>query len=301
VRKFFEQYDDPNKWYMAGVGRDDAASGIIGGTLDQVEASTARSRVDWMLGTLDGFLGDAWIGRDVPVDVIGFSRGAAMARDFVNRVSTLIDDGHFRARGICVDLRFLGLWDTVAQFGLLGLANERWQLAIPSAVRATYHAVALNEHRSLFPLESALGGSAWVVERGFIGDHADVGGGNAEGDLSDVSLVWMTAMARSTGLPMRELHPRDRHVSDPRLHDRNYAGLGDRTVLRRDASGRVLERSAQRRTSVPGLSWRDSAAFLVPRPRRGIDAKGQPSIVGEVDMNAYAAWLRTSYGIELPD
>jgi RHS repeat-associated protein len=301
VRKFFEQYDDPNKWYMAGVGRDDATSGIIGGALDQVEASTARSRVDWMLGTLDGFLGDAWIGRDVPVDVIGFSRGAAMARDFVNRVSTLIDDGHFRARGICVDLRFLGLWDTVAQFGLLGLANERWQLAIPSAVRATYHAVALNEHRSLFPLESALGGSAWVVERGFIGDHADVGGGNAEGDLSDVSLVWMTAMARSTGLPMRELHPRDRHVSDPRLHDRNYAGLGDRTVLRRDASGRVLERSAQRRTSVPGLSWRDSAAFLVPRPRRGIDAKGQPSIVGEVDMNAYAAWLRTSYGIELPD
>ncbi|MBK9116968.1 MAG: DUF2235 domain-containing protein [Betaproteobacteria bacterium] len=301
VRKFFEQYDDPNKWYMAGVGRDDPASGIVGGALDQVEASTARARVDWMLGTLDGFLGDAWIGQNVPVDVIGFSRGAAMARDFVNRVSTLIDDGHFRARGICVDLRFLGLWDTVAQFGLLGLANERWQLAIPSTVRATYHAVALNEHRSLFPLESALGDSAWVVERGFIGDHADVGGGNAEGDLSDVSLVWMTEMARSMGLPMRELHPRDRIVSDPRLHDRNYTGLGDRSVLRRDASGRVVDRAAQRRASGPGLSWRDTAAFLVPGPRRGIDARGQPSIVGAVDMNAYAAWLRASYGIEIPD
>ena len=100
---------------------------------------------------------------------------------------------------------------------------------------------------------------------------------------------------------MRELHPRDRIVGDPRLHDRNYTGLGDRAVLRRDANGQVIERSAQRRTSVAGLSWRDSAAFLVPRPRRGIDARGQPSIVGEVDMTAYAAWLRRSYGIELPD
>ncbi|RPH62601.1 MAG: hypothetical protein EHM83_11345 [Burkholderiales bacterium] len=299
VRKFFEQYDDPGKWYMAGVGRTDDASGIEGGVLDLVDAGTARERVDWMLGALDGFLGDAWIGQSVPVDVIGFSRGAAMARDFVNRVSTLIDDRHFWVRGICVDLRFLGLWDTVAQFGVAGSGNGAWQLAIPSSVRATFHAVALNEHRSLFPLESALGGGGWVVERGFVGSHADVGGGNAEGDLSDVALVWMARMAQALGLPMRALHPRDRIVTDPRVHDRNYSGLGDREVVRRDADGRIVQRTPQRLAPMPGMSWRDTAAFLIPYPRRGIDGTGQPSIVGEVDMAAYAAWLKASTGIEV--
>ncbi|ODS94308.1 MAG: hypothetical protein ABS56_18035 [Lautropia sp. SCN 69-89] len=252
-----------------------------------------------MLGTLDGFLGDAWIGKSVPVDVIGFSRGAAMARDFVNRVATLVDDRHYWARGICVDLRFLGLWDTVAQFGLLGASNERWQLGIPSAVRATFHAVALNEHRALFPLESALGGNAFVVERGFIGDHSDVGGGNAEGDLSDISLVWMTQMARSMGVPVSELQLADRYVTDPRIHGRNYSGMGDRYVYRRDASGRIVGRTTQRRATIGGMSWRDTAAFLVPYARRGIDGRGQPSIVGMVDMRAYAAWLKVSYGIEI--
>jgi len=299
VRKLFEQYDDPHKWYMAGVGRDDAGSGIEGAATDFIDAGSARARVDWMLGTLDGFLGDAWIGKSVPVDVIGFSRGAAMARDFVNRVATLIDDRHYWARGICVDLRFLGLWDTVAQFGLLGASNERWQLGIPSAVRATFHAVALNEHRALFPLESALGGSAFVVERGFIGDHSDVGGGNAEGDLSDVSLAWMTQMARSMGVPVSELQLADRYVTDSRVHGRNYSGIGDRYVYRRDASGRIVARTTQRRATIGGMSWRDTAAFLVPYARRGIDGRGQPSIVGTVDMRAYAAWLKVSYGIEI--
>lgn len=299
VRKFFEQYEDPHKWYMAGVGRDDADSGIEGSALDFIDAGSARARIDWMLGTLDGFLGDAWIGKSVPVDVIGFSRGAAMARDFVNRVATLVDDRHYWARGICVDLRFLGLWDTVAQFGLLGASNERWQLGIPSAVRATFHAVALNEHRALFPLESALGGNAFVVERGFIGDHSDVGGGNAEGDLSDISLVWMTQMARSMGVPVSELQLADRYVTDPRIHGRNYSGMGDRYVYRRDASGRIVGRTTQRRAAIGGMSWRDTAAFLVPYARRGIDGRGQPSIVGMVDMRAYAAWLKVSYGIEI--
>lgn len=175
----------------------------------------------------------------------------------------------------------------------------RWQLAIPSAVRAAFHAVALNERRALFPLESALGGGGFVVERGFIGDHSDVGGGNAEGDLSDISLAWMTQMARSMGVPVRELQYADRYVADPRIHARNYSGMGDRYVYRRDARGRIAARTTQRAGAIGGMSWRDTAAFLVPYTRRGIDGRGQPSIVGRVDMRAYAAWLKASYGIEI--
>lgn len=299
VRKFFDASDDPDKWYMAGVGRDDYPSGIEATSLDWAEARTARERVDWMVNTLDGFLDDAWIGRVAPVDVVGFSRGAAMARDFVNRVSTLVDADHFRSRGICVDLRFLGLWDTVAQFGWLGLANERWQLSIPSAVRATFHAVAVNEHRTLFPLESALGSPAWVVERGFVGSHADVGGGNAEGDLSDVALAWMTRMAQSLGVPVRAPAGRDAIVSDPRVHDRDYFAKTDRSVYRRDAGGAVVQRSSQRAAIVPGLDWNESLAFLVPFGARQRDANGAPSLVGRVDMQAYGAWLASAYGIDV--
>jgi len=299
VRKFFEASDDPDKWYMAGVGRDDYPSGITATALDWAEAHTARERVDWMVSTLDGFLGEAWIGRVAPVDVIGFSRGAAMARDFVNRVSSLIDSDHFRERGVCVDLRFLGLWDTVAQFGFLGLANQRWELSIPSAVRATFHAVASNEHRALFPLESALGGPAWVVERGFVGSHADVGGGNAEGDLSDVTLVWMTRMAQSLGVPVRDPSPAHAIVTDPRVHGRDYIAGTDRSVYRRDAAGRALQQTAQRAAVVPGLNWKESLAFLVPYPQRQRDADGWPSLVGRVDMDAYGAWLKDAYGIEM--
>ncbi len=299
VRKFFEASDDPDRWYMAGVGRDDYPSGITATALDWAEARTARERVDWMVSTLDGFLGEAWIGRIAPVDVIGFSRGAAMARDFVNRVSSLIDADHFRERGVCVDLRFLGLWDTVAQFGFLGLANQRWELSIPSAVRATFHAVALNEHRALFPLESALGGAAWVVERGFVGSHADVGGGNAEGDLSDVTLVWMTRMAQSLGVRVRDPSPAQQVVADPRVHGRDYIAGTDRSVYRRDAAGRTVQQTAQRVAVVPGLDWKESLAFLVPYRQRRRDADGWPSLVGRVDMDAYGAWLKDAYGIEM--
>jgi len=299
VRKFFEASDDPDKWYMAGVGRDDESSGIAATPLDWAEARTARERVDWMIGTLDRFLDDAWIGRIAPVDVIGFSRGAAMARDFVSRVSAMIDAGHFRSRGICLDLRFLGLWDTVAQFGVLGRENARWQLAIPSAVRATYHAVALNEQRTLFPLESARGSSAWVVERGFVGSHADIGGGNAEGDLSDVTLVWMTRMAQSLGVAVRDPSAAHAVVTEPLVHGRDYVGSTDRGVYRRDSAGSVTLLSRQREAVVPGLDWRQSGAFLVRFPRRRRDADGWPSLVGRVDMEAYGAWLRDAYGIEV--
>ncbi|MBN9462595.1 MAG: DUF2235 domain-containing protein [Burkholderiales bacterium] len=299
VRKFFEQYDDPYKWYTAGVGSPDAASGVPGSTRDLLDANSARARVDWMLGTLDHFLDASWAGKTVPIDVVGFSRGAAMARDFVNRISDLIDSNYYSSRGICVDLRFLGLWDTVAQFGPLGRDNSSWKLAIPSAVRATFHAVALNEHRPFFPLESALGGGSWVVERGFIGDHSDIGGGNSEGDLSDVTLAWMVKMAQAMGLPVRDLPQESQRVASPLLHDRNYVGAGDRKVNRRDDSGRIAQQTTQRGASYPGMSWSDTRAYIETYLRRLLDAPGLPSIVGAVDMKAYAAWLKSVYGLEI--
>lgn len=299
VRKFFEASDDPDKWYMAGVGRDDEASGIRATPLDWATGATARPRVDWMLARLDEALDASWIGRVAPIDVIGFSRGAAMARDFVNRVSRMIDDGVYFGRGICVDLRFLGLWDTVAQFGVLGSENHRWQLSIPSAVRSTWHAVALNEHRSFFPLESALGPSTWIIERGFIGSHADVGGGNAKGDLSDVALVWMIRAAQSMGLPLPDPAPGLMVVTDAWLHDRDFLLADDRLVRERDEKGLLRRQNWQRNAPIDGLDWKEAqtmiSRFLLNRP----DTSGAPILAGRVDMQAYGEWLARVYGIEV--
>jgi len=296
VRKFFDQYRDGQAWYMTGVGLDDSGSGIRTNVLDALNANTARARVDYMLGALNSWLGDDRIGQTINIDVVGFSRGAAMARDFVNRVAALDAERYWWARGFCVNLRFLGLWDTVAQFGQNGSQNHRWQLGIPSAVGAAYHAVALNEHRSLFPLEGATG--AAVIERGFIGSHADVGGGNAEGDLSNVSLVWMVRMAEQAGVRMNPLPDRYLRVESPLLHDRNDA-LGDRRVVVRDATGAIVSRTRQRQAAIGGMTQADSRPFIIVSPRPELDAYGRPSIAGSVDMEAYSAWLASEYGIRV--
>jgi RHS repeat-associated protein len=296
VRKFFELYNG-ERWYMTGVGLDDPDSGIRTNLRDAIDANTARVRVDYMLGRLLAQLEGARPGEIIDIDVVGYSRGAAMARDFVNRVADLDARPDLRLRGVCLNLRFLGLWETVAQFGLNGSENARWRLGIPSAVGAAYHAVALNEHRSLVPLESAHG--ATVIQRGFIGDHADVGGGNREGDLSDIALAWMAAMAAGRGVDLAPLPERYRIVDSPLVHDRNYDRIGDRRIDVRDETGRVIARSRQRDASLEGMRWSQSRVFIGPGAGGWRERLRRPGVSGRVDIEAYAAWLADQYGIRI--
>jgi hypothetical protein len=197
-------------------------------------------------------------------------------------------------------LRFLGLWDTVAQFGLNGALDLAWRLAIPQRVAYAAHAVALNEHRILFPVESIAGSPLGGVriERGFIGAHADVGGSYAEGDLSDVALGWMHAQARTAGVRMRELPGEYRRVTSPLLHDSNTSGLGDREFRHRSAWGLVASSQWQRLARVDGLQWRDTAQWITRYPQPRPDAYGERTLVGEVDIAAYTAWLRMHDGLD---
>ncbi|HQN12047.1 MAG TPA: DUF2235 domain-containing protein [Quisquiliibacterium sp.] len=302
VYKLARTYADGRVWYVSGVGRPDGAAQVPGGTVDALLASTARARVDHLLSELERHVSAAPDARAwTEIDVIGFSRGAAMARDFANRIAERVRTGVFTRMQACVRLRFLGVWDTVAQFGLNGLGNLAWSLAVPAELAYAAHAVALNEHRTLFPAESILGaaGGGTRVERGFVGAHSDVGGGYAEGDLSDVALTWMHAQARTAGVRMEALPERFLQVSNPLLHDSGLMAAGDREVRYRNPSGWTYANVLQRAAPIPGLRWRDTAQFITRFPEPQPDAYGEDTLVGRVDMAGYGRWLAAHYGTVL--
>lgn len=102
----------------------------------------------------------------VNVSVIGFSRGAAQARTFLNWLQ--LATGGSVGGAPCV-LRFLGVFDTVASValadsspvggsGFLDWADGTMGIA---GVERTAHFVAAHEIRRSFPLSTARNGGAW--------------------------------------------------------------------------------------------------------------------------------------------
>ncbi len=306
VWKLAQTYEDGPAYYHAGPGNSYYTD------WDAVTASSSRQilRNQWqsLLNALDRAQGAA---APVPIDILGYSRGAALARDFANRIARHTRDGWFSyddplrgTIGLCVDLRFLGLFDTVAQFGLLGAANAGFDLGIAGAWHWVAHAVALHELRALFPLVSAAGDAGNTVEAPFIGAHADIGGGlllderqrpRPDGDLSDVALNWMRWQAMAALVPLAEPPAEDRTVDNPLLHDERGPALrllaGDRTL--QDAATRTIGPQGSD-TRLGDAQRRIVEAFI---RRAGTMDGDQGSVAGIVDMAAYGAWLEAELGL----
>jgi len=311
VWKISQMYQDGPVFYQAGPGSPQA--------LDW-DAMTAYSAPDILDAQWDALLqaldqpgpSDGTI----PIDIIGFSRGAALARHFANQIDSYVVNGYFSyadaQRGTitaCVDLRFMGLFDTVAQFGLLGAQDANYDLSIASAWEWVAHAVALHERRWLFPLVSAgaLGGN--IVEAPFIGAHADIGGGifvdadgqaGSRGDLSDVALNWMLWQARAASVRLADGTEDDRQITVPILHDERAPLLrsaqnGDRRVNAPDGSKLLDYQDDHARL---GRAARDATEAFITR----IDnwRRSDTADVGYVDMDGYADWLRDELGWQAP-
>ena len=138
---------------------------------------------------------------DTTIDVVGFSRGAALAMDFANRVNQL--PGH-------PTIRFLGIWDCVPSFGIASVDfDPSWELDLPDNVAKCYHALALDERRHTFHLHRLnarvedADAEGRLFEVWFRGVHSDVGGGNDNPSLSSIALNWLFQKAVSCGLPMQ--------------------------------------------------------------------------------------------------
>lgn len=141
----------------------------------------------------------------VQFDVFGFSRGAAAARHFANRVMNqdeaivaAIRNGldmaghHGKPAG---EVRFLGLFDTVAAigsllnfYGLNGRSNPGVNLELrPSVAQKVFQISAMHECRYNFSLNSIAG--MWP-ELALPGAHSDIGGGYNAGE-DEISLLTM--------------------------------------------------------------------------------------------------------------
>lgn len=308
VWKMSQAYRDGPVFYHSGPGNSHYVDwdAITAGQASQIIENQWQSLLNVL--SHEGNLVD-----HLPIDIIGFSRGAALARHFGNLIHQHMQGKLFsfrdRLRGdinACVDLRFMGLFDTVAQFGIAGSHNKDYDLSIASAWDWVAHAVALHERRWAFPLSSA-GDAARhnVIEAPFIGAHADIGGGSLPapgesapraGDLADVALNWMLWQARAASLRFDPTDLADREITDPVLHDERPTVSrsvqdGDRSV--RGADDALTHYYQDDHPSL-GRSRRLTAEAVIDRRKDWRRYAG--SEVGTVDMNGYARWLHDELG-----
>ena len=177
-------------FYLDGVG---TRKGLLGKVAGGLFGAGGRRRIK----EAEGHLTARRRAGDTQIDILGFSRGAALALHFANEVN----EDHGGA-----PVRFLGLFDTVASFGKPGNElNVGWSLTLPPNVHRCFHAMALDERRENFPLTRVVAPGGGAVNRDrleevwFRGVHSDIGGGKNAG-LSSIALYWMICRAQATGL-----------------------------------------------------------------------------------------------------
>jgi hypothetical protein len=201
VLDFFRAYDggprndNPSlpigSLYLKGIGN--RARAFVGSTAAEAFGVGGHRRVRQALDRLENNLETG----DTVVDVIGFSRGAALAVSFANELAGKLPR---------VSIRFMGLWDVVGQFGAPGRRfNAGHDLGMPPNVMRCYHAMALDETRLLFPLtrlSETDSDAGRLLEVWFRGVHTDVGGGNGNRGLNWIALNWLFENARRDGLPI---------------------------------------------------------------------------------------------------
>jgi RHS repeat-associated protein len=340
---------DANDRYLANSNRPFYIEGPGTGQLgDGALAYSLKGRIDTQLNRLDEYVKAKWQNevdvkkhefnqRDpliITLDVVGFSRGAAAARDFANQVINRKNSNYYnkslfgfsqtdsRYNCVGITLRFMGLFDSALSTAIGGTFN----LSVSdSQIEYVAQAVAVNEHRAMFPLESideshgSGGFNPSRVEMGFIGAHSDIGGGYAGaggdgGDLSDVALNWMYAQAKTAGVNMKSLETKQLTVANPVLHDESRVapwtlpGLGGLSSDRemRFKTSVVNMKNAQ----IEGMSYKQSkdGGYIQYNPPTTV-VNSETGVVtqvsccgnraGVVDMTKYRKWLQDNLSLTL--
>lgn len=226
LSKLFQPLEEPPFFYRQGVGTK------VG---EKVSGNIWGAGIGDRLGEAYRWLADQvhYRGRELDeskIYVFGFSRGAYTARIFcwlvckcglpadVDQCAVLFQYFLSRVRGRTAPaeldgkiaewrksheysappIELLGVWDTVktADFGSDDLEFDH---KLAKNVQRAYHAMALDELRTLFPV-LRFQPDPRVREVWFAGNHCDVGGGYSEDGLSNIALQWMLDRAMEHGL-----------------------------------------------------------------------------------------------------
>lgn len=155
---------------------------VLGGSVAKyADANSQKS-----FGEVNAALAKHRLIKVINLSVFGFSRGAALARAFSNRViAKCTREGEALLYfGYPIRFNFMGVFDSVASFGVPAQnARTPWterDLIVSPVVERCVHYVAAHEVRFSFPVDlirknGKLAGE-WV-EKTFPGVHSDVGGG----------------------------------------------------------------------------------------------------------------------------
>jgi uncharacterized protein (DUF2235 family) len=202
------------RWYYAGVGtplnasdpgwweklRDSEALGSGAGLGSDVRLATAEGDLHKAL------LFNHKVSR-IDLAVFGFSRGATLARAFVNQLLKKCEmkDGmpHWPCetaldgKSAPLHFRFLGLFDTVESVGLpTHNLNGDMLMNVPDQVQRCFHIAAGHELRACFPLTPVRNGGESCEQLVWPGVHSDIGGGYRPGEQGRSDLLARIALNR---------------------------------------------------------------------------------------------------------
>lgn len=334
VHKFVNLYID-TFYHTNGTGKIFKTTATAG-ILDAATGYTTNLIIKEQIKTMINAIGNSFDPTKsnnprIPIDVMAYSRGSAIALQFANLLADHTDaDGYFSMEyrsnsysfntetiSACLDLRFIGLFDMVPQFGILGSENKFHTYTVPDEWQWVAHAVALNEHRTLFPLTPLTGtGNNWI-EQGFIGAHSNIGGTERKedlkdpnnpnpgqySDLGDIPLAWMVWQAEQAGVPMQAISGKLANLENPALYgtparnaplpykDRYIQTPGNNETDKYQGEHALLGSTARHQVEnfIKRFRTHNPPDYILSQP-----------IIGIVDTKKYVAWLEDSLDWESP-
>lgn len=218
--------------YLAGVGtRMHGIGSVLGGFAGAGGRTRIREFTEMFIQN--------WRNGDHVVDVIGYSRGAALALHFCNKLSDGVEIDGVK---VVPTIRFLGLWDTVPSFGLPGIfidifndINLGWRLNVPGNVKKCVHAMALDEGRQAFQVHRPSckkPDRTQLIESWFRGVHSDVGGGSGNTGLSSITLHWILEHAKNSGCDVANLESLETEFDQEKTPEKNkFSGEWERREI----------------------------------------------------------------------
>lgn len=177
VFRMYDAYESRHKIYVTGPG---SRGTWLSKGIESVTGHGGKDRIH------DAYeIWKYWQSRNSRETIIvGFSRGAVIAREFANKICK---------SGGRID--FLGLYDSVGSFGNpLNMTDVGYRKTIASGVAYCAQALAIDEKRFTFRVIRAraarLNTQSIIKECWFSGIHSDIGGTLKEG-IGAATLSWM--------------------------------------------------------------------------------------------------------------